>query len=165
MSLGPEEAALLADLRRAIAEDTAEVEGVRIEGKPAGFAVHVRHCTEPDAAEVVRRTRGLASRHPDVHVIEGKMVIELSVRPLDKGTALRALIESHPERRVLFAGDDVTDEAALAALRAEDVGIKVGPGDTVARHRVEDPDQVVELLALLADLRAGRAGPTGPSEG
>jgi trehalose-phosphatase len=153
VSLGPDEAALLADLRRAITEDTAGIEGVWIEGKPAGFAVHVRHCTEPDAAEVVRRTRGLASRHPDVHVIEGKMVVELSVRPLDKGTALRALIEAHPERRVIFAGDDVTDEAAMAVLKSDDIAIKVGDGDTLARHRIADPTEMVEVLEAIAGVR------------
>ena len=153
VSLADHEAELLASLRRAITEDTAGIEGVRIEGKPAGFAVHVRHCSERDAATVVRLTRGLASRHQGVHVIEGKMVIELSVRPLDKGSALRALIESHPERRVLFAGDDVTDEAAMAVLKPGDISIKVGDGDTIARHRIADPAEMVEVLEAIAGVR------------
>lgn len=151
--LGADEAAQLAELRRAVTEETAGIQGVRIEAKPAGFAVHVRQCTQADAADAVRRVRELANRHPGVHVIEGKMVIELSVRPLDKGGALRALIASNPDRRVVFAGDDVTDEAAMAVLRADDISIKVGDGDTIARHRIADPAEMVDVLEAIAGVR------------
>lgn len=165
VALDSPELARLVALRELIREHVAAVPGVLVEDKPAGLAIHVRACSREDAAIVIAAVGAAAAQFPGTHRIDGKQVVELSVRPLDKGSALGELIASDPQRAVLFAGDDVTDEAALAALRAEDVGIKVGPGDTVARHRVEDPDQVVELLALLADLRAGRAGPTGPSEG
>jgi trehalose-6-phosphatase len=85
------------------------------------------------------------------------------LRPLDKGSALRALIEADPDRRVLFAGDDVTDESAMAVLRPTDLAIKVGPGPSLARHRVPDPHAMVEVLSVLAQLRsAGAGGPAGP---
>ena len=99
----------------------------------------------------------------DTFSLEGKLVIELSLRPLDKGSALRALIEADPGRRVVFAGDDVTDESAMAVLRPTDLAIKVGPGPSLARHRVPDPQAMVEVLSLLAQLRsADPAGSTGP---
>jgi trehalose 6-phosphate phosphatase len=43
-------------------------------------------------------------------------------------------------RMPVYAGDDLTDEPAMAA--AQDSGgfaIKIGDGDSVARHRLPDP--------------------------
>jgi trehalose 6-phosphate phosphatase len=54
---------------------------------------------------------------------------------------------------VLFVGDDVTDETAFVRLRDSDVGVKVGPGETAARYRVEDPEAVTELLEFLVGER------------
>jgi trehalose 6-phosphate phosphatase len=57
---------------------------------------------------------------------------------------------------VLFAGDDVTDETAFARLRPGDVGVKVGPGDTAAQHRVDEPSDITTLLQqLVAARRSG----------
>ena len=158
--LGPHEAALLARARSAVGA-LAGVPGVRIEDKPAGFAVHVRHCSDEDAARVVDRVHDLARAEPHLHLIEGKMVVEVSVRPLDKGRALARLMGQQPGRRVLFAGDDVTDEAAMAVLGPRDISIKVGPGDTSARYRVANPTEMVEVLEALARTRAGSAGAGG----
>ncbi len=72
----------------------------------------------------------------------------------DKGTAVQALRARTGAAAVLYAGDDVTDEDALAVLDAAagDVGVKVGPGATAAGHRVGSPEQVTAMLARLADL-------------
>jgi trehalose 6-phosphate phosphatase len=50
---------------------------------------------------------------------------------------------------VVFFGDDVTDEDVFSSLGNDDVGVKVGPGDTSAGYRVDSPAQVAEALALL----------------
>jgi trehalose 6-phosphate synthase/phosphatase len=77
------------------------------------------------------------------------------VVPTSKGEALRRLrgtvaAELGVEKvRVLYAGDDTTDEHAFGALESGDLSIKVGTGDTLASHRVPDPDA---LAAVLADL-------------
>ena len=62
---------------------------------------------------------------------------------------------------MLYAGDDVTDEHALATLdpAAGDVGVKVGAGETVASFRVADPDAVAEVLEHL--VRAFSSSPRG----
>jgi trehalose-6-phosphatase len=56
---------------------------------------------------------------------------------------------------VAFAGDDLTDEEVFAGLGPDDFGVRVGPGPTAARYRLDGPPQVLEwlssLLGVLAD--------------
>jgi trehalose 6-phosphate phosphatase len=154
LTLSPEEASLLGDVQARVAEAVGDIPGVRVEHKPAGLAVHVRGCTDADAGRALDLIRGLADEMAGTFCLEGKLVIELSTRPLDKGSALRALIEADPARRVLFAGDDITDESAMAVLRPDDVAIRVGEGESLARYRVPDPQSMLEALATLATIRA-----------
>lgn len=158
VALDADEHQRLAALRAAVADGPGSLPGVRVEDKPAGLAVHVRGCDPEVARAAVTAVEDIAAREPSVHCLEGKMVVEVSVRPLDKGSALRMLIEADPGRSVLFAGDDVTDEAALRVLRGQDVGIKVGSGPSGARFRVPDPDGMVEVLALVGRLRESAPG-------
>jgi trehalose 6-phosphate phosphatase len=155
------ETALLADVRARVADAVGGIPGIRVEDKPAGLAVHVRGCAEADGARAVELIRDLALELSGMYCLEGKLVIELSTRPLDKGSALRALIATDPARRVLFAGDDVTDESAMAVLRPDDVSIRVGSGESLARFLVQDPIEMVDVLAALTHLRLGEPGPDG----
>jgi trehalose-phosphatase len=161
LTLTQDESALLADIRDAVGAAVAGIRGVRVEDKPAGLAVHVRGCATADGERALDLVRGLADTMAGTFCLEGKRVIEMSTRPLDKGSALRALIEDDPARRVLFAGDDITDESAMAALRAHDITIRVGPGPSLARYRVRDPAGMVEVLTLLTDIRLHGAEPHG----
>jgi trehalose 6-phosphate phosphatase len=98
-----------------------------------------------------------------VHALEGKKVLELSVRPLGKGAALARLRAEAGATGTLMVGDDVTDEDAFAVLAdggpTVDVTVKVGSGDTRAVHRVGGPEHVLALLRHLVTTRAG-----GPSQ-
>jgi trehalose-phosphatase len=91
-----------------------------------------------------------------VRTTHGKEVVELSVVDTDKGRALDRLREETGADAVVFAGDDVTDETAFARLTPTDVGIKVGPGDTAARFRVESTTSVATVLAALAEARSAQ---------
>ena len=155
LALSEEESQLVADIRVRTARSVGGIRGVRLEDKPAGLAVHVRGCTDADADTALALVRSLADELDSTFCLEGKLVIELSTRPLDKGAALGALIAADPGRRVLLAGDDITDESARAALRPQDISIRVGPGPSLARFRVPDPGAMVEVLATLADVRLG----------
>lgn len=130
----------------------AEVPGAMVEDKPAGFAVHVRNA-DPDAGEaLLGAVLGIASGH-SLNALTGKMVVELSALPMDKGSALAAMVARLGNPRVIFIGDDVTDEAAMAVLGPDDVTVKVGPGESIAAHRVADPQAVLEVLEVLAGAR------------
>jgi trehalose 6-phosphate phosphatase len=155
--LSPDDAerliALLAGVRLAV----EGVEGVTLENKPAGVAVHVRRAARDDAARVTESVLTEAAATPGVHVTRGKEVVELSVLEADKGTALERLRAESRATCVVFLGDDITDEAALSRLRDGDVGVKVGVADSVAAHRVGEPLDVVTALRLLAEHRTDPA--------
>ena len=82
----------------------------------------------------------------------GKDVLEVTLTDADKGTALRRLIAEHDAVAAMYLGDDVTDEDGFRALRPDDLAVKIGDGDTVARYRVADTDGALALLRRLGDL-------------
>lgn len=149
------------DLVAAVEEVTTGTPGVLLETKPTGIAVHVRLAARGDAARVLEDVRGGPGRRDGVHLTAGHEVLELSVVRGDKGDALDALRATTGATAVLFVGDDVTDERALARLGRDDVGVRVGPGSTRAPFRVGGPADVAALLETLAAAR-GRLSPPVP---
>lgn len=69
---------------------------------------------------------------------------------------MAALREHFGATAILFAGDDVTDEDAMRVLTGDDLGVRVGPGESAAELRVENPQQIALLLEALADERTSR---------
>lgn len=129
--------------------------GVTVETKPASVALHVRNASEADGAEALELARA-AAQSWDAHITAGKAVLEFAVIVTDKGEAVDILRDRCGATAVLFLGDDVTDEKAFARLHAGDVGVKVGPGETLAGYRVDEPADVAVALRLVADTRARR---------
>ncbi len=156
VGLGPSELKQVDLMNEVLGEVAGSIDDVWIETKPAGFALHTRLATETNSrvAHLVARSE-VRAEIPDVHVREGKNVLEFSVRSTTKGEAIEHLRRYTNADAVFFAGDDVTDEDAFAALGADDVGLKSGEGATLANFRVPGPKDVARVLALLADLREG----------
>lgn len=127
--------------------------GFIVEPKPAGVAFHYRKAEPEIAAIAVEDVLSGPGSRDGVHVKTGKMVVELSVLDLNKGDALDRLRTDVSAEAVIFAGDDVTDEDAFARLTGPDLGLKVGPGPTLARGRLHDPQSVAQMLALVAERR------------
>jgi trehalose 6-phosphate phosphatase len=150
---------LLGDVLDQVADNLDEV---WVEVKPAGFALHTRMATEKDSrvAHLVALSETRAEIN-DLTVRRGKDVLEFSVRSTTKGEAVEHLRRYTSSTAVFYAGDDVTDEDAFEALRASDLGLKIGPGTTVADFRVDTPDDVARVLRLLAELRTSALGEDG----
>ncbi|MBZ2197159.1 trehalose-phosphatase [Occultella gossypii] len=172
-----------AELRSAVADALAELAaaypGAWVENKPAAAALHTRGLSAEAADEALDAAMAGPGGWPGVHPIRGNQVAELAVLEVTKGQALerlRARLLGGPPAaprevsepgeatsavgpRVLYAGDDVTDETALATLRDGDVGVKVGDAPTVAGHRVPDERAVARMLTHLADRRATQITP------
>lgn len=128
-------------------------ERIRLEHKPTAVVLHTRGLPD-DALPVAAAIAQEASRIEGVTHLAGKGVHELSVLRADKGTALRELAASLEVDAIVYLGDDVTDEHAFAVLSGSDLGIKVGPGESIARVSVEDCTVVPQVLASLAALRS-----------
>jgi trehalose 6-phosphate synthase/phosphatase len=155
LGLVAEEVEKLDTLTRVLERISGPVFGTWIEQKPAGLALHTRLATAQDGQAVQREARDqLAELLPSLTVREGKNVLEFSVRSSTKGDALERLRVHTGADRVLYAGDDVTDEDAFTVLGEGDLGLKIGPGATMAGYRVRSPKEVTQVLALLADFRA-----------
>ncbi|WP_422744434.1 trehalose-phosphatase [Mycobacterium sp. WMMD1722] len=145
-------AALLAEIKHTLDEIAAEYPGAATELKPASVALHVRNAA-PEHAEAVMRRAAEAARSWDAQVTDGKAVKEFAVIDTDKGQAVDILRDQHDASAVVFFGDDVTDEKAFRRMRGDDVGVKVGDGDTAAGHRVDEPDDVAAALEYLLQAR------------
>lgn len=133
-----------------------DVDGVELEEKRFGMAVHFRR--NPEARQQVERALNAAVEdHPRLKVGEGKMVRELQP-DLDwhKGTALRFIWQKIPRGESCFAlylGDDVTDEDAFEEIGDDGMGILVAEEKrpTAAGLGLDNPQQVRDfLMALLA---------------
>ena len=146
-------------------------EGTRIEDKGHAVAVHTRQAADPQAAldRIRDPLAGLAAQY-GLAVEPGRMVIELRPQGMDKGQALRTLVQQRKPSAEMFCGDDLGDVAAFDAvreLRREGVpGLTVfsGSAEVTALAQsadlvVDGPDGVVALLGALASAVTGARPP------
>lgn len=131
--------------------------GAGLEFKPTAVVLHTRRMADASAArEAEAAALEVTTRHTGLHVLHGKHVVEVSVVRADKGSALVALRDEVGADVVAYFGDDVTDEDAFRALGPDDLTVKVGPGETAARFRVDSPEDAAEALRLVFERRSGR---------
>lgn len=123
----------------AVRRFAAEIEGLLVEEKPVGIALHYRLAPQHEEA-VLTFMSSLAEAH---HFLlqHGKMVVELRPDGANKGDALTAFM-TEPEFAgavPLFVGDDLTDEHAFAAAAAlGGAGVLVGRArETAAAYRLD----------------------------
>lgn len=147
---------LTADLEDLAASSVDAQRGPRLEHKPAAVVLHTRGMPDDAAAAAEAAALEVATRHTGVTAMRGKHVVELSVHDADKGSAVAALREARGAEVVVYLGDDVTDEHVFERLRAGDVGVKVGPGETAAQWRVDHPADAAAVLTVLLDRRRAR---------
>jgi trehalose 6-phosphate phosphatase len=161
-------------LEAALHEVRAAVDAsdLTVEDKRVSVAIHYRLSVDPPAVE----RKLLAAIEPFVasgtlRLIKGGLVVNLLPGlQIDKGEAVRRLVEQHRLRAVAFFGDDVTDLHAFRALHAlraagtaRTLAIGVGSVEGPPEVRAE-ADLVLEgvgevervLAALAARLPRGR---------
>ncbi|MFJ3911279.1 trehalose 6-phosphate phosphatase [Streptomyces sp. 2132.2] len=141
--------------------------GTWIEEKGRALAVHTRRAADPDAAFAALREplAELAARH-GLMVEPGRAVLELRPPGMDKGVALTEYLAETGAEAVLYAGDDLGDLAAYAAV--EKLRTDGMPGLLVASGSAEVPElsaradlvlggpaDVVDFLAALAEAIRG----------
>lgn len=156
LTMSPQKEQLLESITRALHRIASANPGAEVETKPAAAVLHTRRARGRGAGNATEAALEYALSLPDVTVTPGKEVVEFSVVDANKGVAIEALARASAADAWLYLGDDVTDETVFDQLGDDDLGIKVGPGDTGAGLRVEGTEQVRELLTHLAALRRAR---------
>lgn len=148
----PTRPAALDEAAQAFTAAFAGEQGVVIEVKSLGVAVHYRMA--PDQADAAQRLAERFAGADDLVLQSGKMMVELRVGGHDKGTGIATLLSQPAFAGVtpIFAGDDVTDEAGFAAVSTlNGVGVLVGPmRETAASFRLNDVAAVREWLETAA---------------
>jgi trehalose 6-phosphate synthase/phosphatase len=141
-------------------EITARTPGSLIEVKSVALAWHYRLADPESGARRANELRlhlsQLLSNQP-VEILAGHKVVEIRPYGIHKGRIVPPL---PPERlartSVLAMGDDRTDEDLFAALPPEAVSIKVGPGPTHARFRIDGVPAARSLLQSLVQAEVPR---------
>ena len=139
--------------------------GAWVEPKGAAAAVHFRALEDPEAAESAASGRlAVTAATHDLEVVPGTRILELAPagRPR-KGGAVQRIATDQELAAVLFAGDDVGDLDAFAALGrlrtrglwtcAIAAGGRETPAEVLAAADLvlEGPSGVAALLASIAD--------------
>lgn len=153
IELAADEQARLARLHALATEAAGHAgDGAWVEVKPASVVLHVREAGPDRGARSAADLREKAADVTGAHVMPGKGVVELLTRATSKALAVAELRAELGAGGIVFVGDDRTDEEVFASLDGDGCSIRVGPGDTVATHRLAGPSEVLELLQALADL-------------
>lgn len=124
------------------------------------LAFHYREAADEHDAERRADAVAAAAEEAGLEPHHGRKVLE--VRPpvrVDKGTAVRRVLERRPVNRALYAGDDTTDLDAFRGLDEAglDVALKVSVGSpemnpamlTRADLVVDGPGELLSLLRTL----------------
>jgi trehalose 6-phosphate phosphatase len=132
---------------------------IRIEDKGPIKAFHWRDVPDEAAAETWLAGVAQEAETEGLETHWGRKVLEIRPPvPIDKGQAVRTLVETTGVRTALFAGDDVTDLDAFDAL---DALVSAGTLETATRVGVrsaEGPPAIVERADVVVEGVRGMVG-------
>ena len=136
-------------------EITQRTPGSRVEVKAAALAWHYRMADQETGARRANELRlhlnQVLSNQP-VEILSGNRVIEIRPYGVHKGRIVPPLTPDRLAATTLVAiGDDRTDEDLFNALPPDAITIRVGPGTTKARFRLEGVAAVRQFLRLLLE--------------
>ncbi len=99
--------------------DDMAAHGAWLEDKGASVSLHFRESADPDAAEAyLEGTVADRARALGLKVRRGRMIVEvLPDVQVDKGTAVREIVQSAGAEAAMYVGDDRTDMDAWRGLR------------------------------------------------
>ncbi|MBJ9723075.1 trehalose-phosphatase [Acinetobacter calcoaceticus] len=124
-----------------------------IEDKGYSVALHYRENPELEnnAIYIMQQIKYF---YPQLKISKGKYVIELIPKQADKGQAIQTILNhfNSPLSHPIFIGDDLTDESGFIFTNQKSgISIKVGSGETEAKYRLKDINNVANFLFLFQD--------------
>ena len=148
-----------ASMRAAVHALAARLDGVQVEDKGAGIALHCR--VAPLQFPALRAAAiALAAQLDGYEAQCGNLVVEFKPAGIDKGLALQELLQEAPfaNRLPVYLGDDLTDEHAFSRVnQAGGISVRVGTREpSLAGFTLADPAAVQAWLQqVLAVLKQG----------
>ncbi|MFH1692402.1 MAG: trehalose-phosphatase [Candidatus Omnitrophota bacterium] len=141
------------EIIKRLKKDLSGIEGILIEEKKFSTAVHYRLVQEHEVARIEEVVVFVANQYKELRLMRGKKVFEiLPGFDWNKGKAIqwimRSLKISWNEHRVLYFGDDTTDEDAFRAVCCRGTGILVAdaPKISAAIFQIFSVEGVKKLL-------------------
>jgi trehalose 6-phosphate synthase/phosphatase len=131
----------------------AQVAGSMLEEKDYSIAWHYR-AADPElggerAKELIDELTQFTA-NLDLHVLEGKKVVEIRSAGVNKGRAAAELIQRLDPDFILAVGDDQTDEDIFRILPDFATSVHIGPPFSNARYCLSEHGEVRALLERLA---------------
>ena len=132
--------------------------GAWVEPKSFSICFHhrmVAHELQPRLlGELDAAVLGCLVSAPGYERVNGAATVEIRHRGAHKGTSVDWVLgQVGGATRLVVLGDDATDEDAFRAAGGDDLTIRVGEGETKARFRLADSDDVRQFLRSLLDER------------
>ncbi len=122
-----------------------------IEEKDFSIVWHYRNCSHEQgklrSLELIGELNEyLHNRH--LQVLHGNKIVEVRNSGIDKGTAVKNLLQKDDYDFIFAVGDDKTDEDMFRMLmnKKNCYSIKVGPDASFAKYNLHTPQMVVSLL-------------------
>ncbi|WRS30641.1 trehalose-phosphatase [Actinomycetaceae bacterium MB13-C1-2] len=114
----PPPTAAVAAAKHELARVVEQFPGATFEDKGLSVAAHFRNSVNPDKdrADSEPQIRAIAERHGLI-LEPGRLVWELRGPTVNKGDALKTLVDERHPSSVMFAGDDLGDITAFEALQ------------------------------------------------
>ena len=121
--------------------------GLLLENKGVSLALHYR--SRPELEDAVRQFVAELDLPVAAERLQGRKVVEVKPRKMNKGAAIRAYMSEQPfvGRTPVFAGDDVTDESGFVVVNElGGVSVKVGIDATEANWTLACVSDVLDWL-------------------
>lgn len=150
----------LQELGQRLEVELGRLPGLYVERKTLSVAIHYRNAA-PRVARRAQRTMERVARESrrSLRLLRGKKILELlPAGRTSKGQTVMELVTRLRETtgrrsRVIYLGDDTTDETVFARLKAGDLGIHVGSGEkSRAGYRLDSPEEVTRFLHRLDEV-------------
>ncbi|NQT00019.1 MAG: trehalose-phosphatase [Candidatus Omnitrophica bacterium] len=144
---------LIAQIQSDLTEKLKNISGVLIEQKKYSVAVHYRLAEARHLVKIQQEVDNVIQNNRTLRMISGKKVFEiLPDIDWDKGKAVRWIMQalklSWSQSRVIYIGDDTTDEDAFRIVRTRGIPILVAdqPRASAADFQLFSTDEVRKLF-------------------
>lgn len=135
--------------------------GATVEDKASAIVWHYRDCDEEYGqfkAKELMHQLALSLWNLPCQISQGNKIVEVASLAVRKGIVVSNALQQQssvakPFSEILIIGDDRSDESMFLEAPKEALTVKVGPGDTAARFRLESPSHVRRFLSLIADAK------------